>query len=303
MRILKQVQLPKKCLLNEVLLWVAFERLPVAMTSPEDHEEIREAERDMYAYAGYDGDLSDWGKYLEDSECAAAGLPRDPRMAALLDGRAVDEEDEDEQLEREMQEWLPKYKAAIEYPASQIFIALKEGRLAASGKLLPHLDRDKALKILEAGDERICDLPTAEIPTRFWSLSGIDWPSNAARNNHEHYCWVRFLTEEMLNTFPGANRLPTSGVERIGANFVLNEASSAVDSVRPRGRPAFPWDAFHLEVADLVRRRELPAKKEFAIQHFQDWFERTLNQRPSRASIGEKLKPYYDRFVNSADRN
>ena len=108
----------------------------------------------------------------------------------------------------------------------------------------------------------------------------------------------------MLKAFPAENRLPMSGVERIGTNFVLNEDSEGqTGSVRPRGRPAFTWDPFHLEVADLLLRQELPAKKEAAIQHFQDWFERTLNQRPSRASIGQKLKLYYDRFVRPTDRN
>ena len=32
-------------------------------------------------------------------------------------------------------------------------------------------------------------------------------------------------------------------------------------AARPRGRPAFAWDAFHLEVTDLLLRKELPEKK------------------------------------------
>ena len=105
-----------------------------------------------------------------------------------------------------------------------------------------------------------------------------------------------------MKTFPGEG-IPASGVERIGANFVFDEVSEKpLLSMRPRGRPAFSWDPFHLEVADLLKRGELPAKKEAAIQHLQDWFGRTLNQRPSRTSIGQKLKPYYDRFMKSADR-
>jgi hypothetical protein len=93
-------------------------------------------------------------------------------------------------------------------------------------------------------------------------------------------------------------------VERIGVNFVLSEASEkSPGAARPRGRPAFAWDAFHLEVTDLLLRKELPEKKEAAIQHLQEWFAKTLNQCPSRSSIGEKLKPYYDRFMKSADRN
>jgi hypothetical protein len=176
--------------------------------------------------------------------------------------------------------------------------------LPASGKLLPDLDCTKALNLLEAQEERICDLPTVAIPTKFWSLSGIDWPSNAARNQQQHYCWIRCPTADVLKAFPGEDRLPASGIERIGDNFVLNEATEvSFESLKPRGRPAFTWDPFHLEVTELLLRGDLPAKKEAAIQHFQDWFERALNQRPSRASIGQKLKLYYDRFIRSKDRN
>jgi hypothetical protein len=331
MRFLQQVELPKKFLLNEVLLWVAFQRVPVAMRSPEEGRETREAEEDMAAYGGYTGDLSDWGAYLQDRECAAAGLPPDPRMVALMEEaewntsnleesdfegedarpqleteewRPNYEYDPDVELERAMQAWRPKYESAIEYPASRIYLALREGRLAASGKLLPDHDRDRALEILKTHDQRICDLKTLEIPRNFWSLRGIDWSSNAARNDHEHYCWIRCLTEDVLKMFPGEDREPASGVERIGENFVLNEASAGEPQpMRPRGRPPFPWDAFHLEVTDLLVRGAMPAKKEAAIQHFQEWFKKNLNVRPSRPSIGEKLKPYYDRFIKSADRN
>jgi hypothetical protein len=309
MRFLKPVELSEKCLLHEVLLWVAFRRLPIAISSAEFYpEELRDAEGELDSY-GYAANHPDIFQPLTDQECAATGLPPDPRMAALLEYgetevEASDFGEEDAlRFQREMQEWRPKYESVIEYSASRIFVALKEGRLAASGKLLPEHDPDRALKLLQARDQCIRDLPTVEIPSHFWSLSGIDWLSNAARNHHEHYCWIRCLTEEVLKTFPGEGRVLASGVEGIGANFVFDEASEKpLLSMRLRGRPAFHWDAFHLEVADFVKRGELPAKKEAAIQHFQDWFERTLNQRPSRSSIGEKLKPYYDRFMKSADR-
>ncbi len=159
------------------------------------------------------------------------------------------------------------------------------------------------MEILKAQHQRLWDLPTLEIPSRFWSPNGIDWSSNAARNHHEHYCWIRCQTDAVLKTFPGERRGP-AGVERVGENFVLYEPSEELpQSVRPPGRPSLPWDAFHLEVTDLLMRAAMPAKKEAAIQHFQDWFEQTMNVRPSCARIGEKLKPYYDRFIKSADRN
>jgi hypothetical protein len=41
----------------------------------------------------------------------------------------------------------------------------------------------------------------------------------------------------------------------------------------------------------------LPDKKEAAIEHFRDWFRREHGIPASRSVVGEKLKPYYDRFL------
>jgi hypothetical protein len=305
MRFLQEVSLPKTCLLNQVLLWVAFQRLPVDGLPIDDSQEITDFEYEVLAGAGYACDVIDfWDFYIEDRECAAAGLPPDPRRAALLEERISERGEVDEELKQELEDWMPRYQAAIELPASRIFVALGEGKLAASGKLLPDPDVDKALQILEERGEQIYDLPIITIPRQFWSLRGIDWASHAARNGQEHYCWIHFKTDDVLKTFSPEDQVPASGVERIGKNFLLNEAAENFpESARARGRPAFPWDAFHLEVADLLRRGELPEKKESAIQHFQDWFAKNLSQRPSRAAIGAKLKPYYDRFIKSPDRN
>jgi hypothetical protein len=277
-------------------------------------------------HAGYNGELSDWESFLEDAECAALGLPPDPRMTYVKEeGKWATSNWEDEQgsqsdmlewrpnyavedldtwFERAMQAWMPKYLSAIEYPATRIYMALREGKLAASGKLLPDLDRDKALESLKTKDERICDPETLDIPPTFWSLRGIDWWSNAARSDHEHYCWIRCRTEDMLKVFPAEDGVLLSGVEKIGDDLVLHEDSQKpLHSAGPRGRPPFTWDPFHLDVTDLLIRGELPAKKEAAIEHFREWFKRVLHQHPKRTAIGDKLKPYYDRFVKSSDGN
>jgi len=69
---------------------------------------------------------------------------------------------------------------------------------------------------------------------------------------------------------------------------------------RQAGRPqAYAWAAFHVEVADLIRRNELPVKKEAAIEQILTWFKTTQNQNPSRSAVSEKLTPYYERFFKS----
>ena len=197
--------------------------------------------------------------------------------------------------QRERDAWEPLYQQAIEYPASRIFVALKSGQLSATGRLLPGRDDQEAGELLERDDKDVFDFPVVEIPPTFWNLSGIDFRSSAVGNGSAYYCHVSCKTADMFSIFPG-EREHVIGIERVGDSFVLNEVSRKSPSQSKRGRPAYPWEPFHVEVAAMVQRGELPSKKEAAIQHFQTWFETQLGVKPSRAAIGEKLKPYYDKF-------
>ena len=105
--------------------------------------------------------------------------------------------------------------------------------------------------------------------------------------------------------------VPVSGVERFGSFFMLNDPGMAVSGPIVRrsrkpvggGRPRkYPWDEFFLEVAALVERHELPEKKEAAIEYFQKWFADRTQELPSRTMVGQKLTPYYQRFVRDAGR-
>jgi hypothetical protein len=109
---------------------------------------------------------------------------------------AMDKEQADYQ--RACIEWQPQYDRATEYAASQIFVALREGRLRASGRLLPSLNVDEAIASLEAQKRYIGDLPLAEIPRSFWSLKGIHFEISAAQNSEAYYCHVLLLTDDLL---------------------------------------------------------------------------------------------------------
>lgn len=199
-------------------------------------------------------------------------------------------------FELQFAEWNRQYREVIEYPASQIFVALRKGELSAEGRLLPTLDLQEAKKL----DRDIWDIPRTKIPPEFWSLNGIDFESSAARNSNTHYCHISVVTEEMLSLFPG-DRQFVGNVERVGDTLILAntaKAFAAPERIR-RGRPPYPWEAFHLEVAGLIRDNRMPTKKEAAIQYFQAWFSEKLKLQPSRAAIGEKLTPYYEKFVRA----
>jgi hypothetical protein len=312
---LQAVTLPKRCFLQEVLFWVAFQRLPVAQYTL-DGEEIRETEEiGDYAVSFLDG-------YIFDEETQAAKIPPDPSWLAALEERStLPSANYDEQLkesdltpefrawlekerekaigfERELEAWTPLYKGALEYPSSRIFVALREGRLKAQGRKLPSNDVNEALSMLADDGHSTFDLAFSDIPTSFWTLQGINFDTSTAKSENQHYCHINFQTEEVLAVFPGERR-PVGAVEQIGVSYVIGDAVQSSFTRNKRGRPAYPWELFHLEVADLVRRGELPKKKEAAIEHFQQWFREQLGVRPSRAAVGEKLTPYYNRFLRN----
>jgi hypothetical protein len=151
---------------------------------------------------------------------------------------------------------------------------------------------------LEADGRDIFDLDLTDIPPTFWSLQGIDFDASAAANGTDYYCHISCRTDDVFSMFPG-EREETTGVMRVGASFVLNGRPGVIRSSLRRGRPSYPWDAFHLEVAELLRRNELPDKKEAAIAYFRSWFDREHGIKASRSVVGEKLKPYYDRFLRN----
>jgi hypothetical protein len=257
--------------------------------------------------------------FLDPDECKRANIPVDPNYLALVEEtitlnvthydemlekysdvdaafrRHLEEQREEaRKFENDCEAWKPRYLSAIEYPASRIFVALKSGQLVANGRLLPTLDTDEAKTI----DRDIFEIEVTEIPRDFWSLQGIDFEGSAARNSTAHYCHISLRTDDVLSIFPG-ERAPVGGVERVGETLVVVDATKSPLAKTKRGRPPYPWDSFHLEVAALLRSNALPDKKEAAIQYFQSWFLKELGIRPSRAAIGGKLTPYYDRFVRA----
>jgi hypothetical protein len=314
---LEPVEVPERCYLEEVLMWVAFQRLPTAWYTL-DGKEIRESD-------DIDGYQTGIGTALSEDETSRAGIPIDPDLTWDLnnwpkmplahceeylarndleddDRRAAEEwRDYAVKYEQERAAWQPLYDRAIEYPASRIFIALREGRLRARGRLLPHSDYYEAVALLEGEGRDIVDITPTDIPASFWSLQGIDFDGSTALDGSAHYCHITCRTEEVLAVFPG-DRAEVHGIERIGDTFVLNEGPTIRRTQARRGRPPYAWDQFHLEVASLLHRGKLPAKKEAAIEHLQGWFQKELGVRPSWAAVGDKLKPYYEKFVRPRGR-
>lgn len=203
--------------------------------------------------------------------------------------------------------WLPLVTAAMELPATELFLRLRRGEITALGKLLPN-----GVEIIDFVEDqnsysrsRFDNLVDSAIPQDFWAMRGIDWLSNAVTANDNTYCDVSISVEALMSLFPG-ERTTVDGAEFVGNCLLIKEFTTGNTQPSPRralGRPpAFAWDAFHVEVADLIRSGQMPQKKEAAIQQMINWFENTQGgQRPSRSAVSEKLTPYYRRFFLPRD--
>jgi integrase len=85
---------------------------------PDPHWIARVNERHLFSPAWYDDFLAKYD--LEPEQRAQLRAEREAAAA----------------FEKECQHWRPHYERAIEYPTSKIFIALRDGQLAATGRLL-----------------------------------------------------------------------------------------------------------------------------------------------------------------------
>jgi hypothetical protein len=292
------VDILSRCSLNEGLLWVWASRVPV---------------NNVYREKNVFDSLQDW-------ECEQLKIPEVPQGVRRAAHYVTEErlrrtwsevkpkDSREFQIRRGMQEaeavkqWLPLVTSSMEVPAAELFLKLKRGKIEAQGKLLPV--GAEIIDFVEGdnpyGRSNFDDLTDSVIPQDFWTMSGIDWISNAMTARDGCYCDVSISVEVLMSQFPG-ERTPVEGAVFVGDCLLVHESSRDILHQVPsrmRGRPqVFAWDAFHVEVADLLKSGLMPQKKEAAIQHMMSWFESTQGGRkPSRSAVSEKLTPYYRRF-------
>jgi hypothetical protein len=224
----------------------------------------------------------------------ATGATKDAREYHVLDGM---------EQAAAVRLWQPLVTSASELPATELFLKLRRGEIRALGKLLP-----PGVGIIDFLEDQnsysggtFDNLVDGVIPHDFWTMSGIDWLSNAVASNGICYCDVSMSVEALMSQFPG-QRTCVGEAEFVGDFLLVKEpvAGNQQSSRKAPGRPpTFAWEAFHVEVADLIRGGRLPQKKEAAIAQMMGWFERTQGgQRPSRSAVSERLTPYYRRFFS-----
>jgi hypothetical protein len=290
------VSLLSRCSLNQSLLWV--------WAVPVDN---------VYRHKNVFATLQDWecerlnippvprgigrgAQYLTEERLRSRNygkMPKDAREYHISTGM--------EEAEA-VRQWLPLVAAAMELPAAELYLKLRRGEIETLGKLLPaEVEIIDFLEDEESYSPRTFDdLADTVVPHDFWTMRGIDWVSNAVSANGQCYCDVSISVPVLMSLFPG-QRTPVAGAEFVGDFLLVKESGEGNVQQAPRralGRPpAFAWEAFHVEVADLIKNGRLPQEKEAAIQQMIDWFECTQGgQKPSRSAVSEKLTLYYRKF-------
>jgi hypothetical protein len=307
------------CYLREALYWRAFGRLPQQAWSDYETEEWRFSSD---IRESVDAPIPE-GEELEDEECAYAGLPIDPRMAALLEDDFIAEPEFYERMlkeydqpgglapealdelrtnlekayrrRNEFEAWLPKLEDYLDEFRNEVILDLRRGRLTASGTPLPVSSKKDAEEICRSSEDLFVDTPVVEIAPPHWVSDRVDWDANAIFGRDQSYIWVFLRFKEVLDRYPPSILVDPTKTLAIGRSVAIVGAPPA--DRRPsgkRGRPPLPWDQFHVEVARLYASGNMPEKKEAAIAHFQEWFRKDLNKEVSRSAIGNKLKLYFD---------
>ena len=305
---------PDFCYLIEVLYWRAFGRFPEEQWSIDEPWRTSGDVRDSY-YAPIPAGLE-----LNDEECAYAGIPKDPTMQNLLNGDQLldvahikkmmelskeflseSQHDLEERLplaiahEAEVNNWKDIFNQYIDRFRNEICLDLQRGTLKAKGTELPFPDVDDSIVKLEANDQWFDDIEPVEIPTSQWNMGNIDWEDGTMFGRERAYIWIHISVEDMLNRYPPELLVQSGETFPIGTSVavVSTAVSKASKDKRRTGRPSYPWDQFHVEIARMYRDGEMPEKKEAAIATLQQWHLQQTGNSVSRTALGDKLTPYF----------
>ena len=260
------VSLLSRCSLNEGLLWMWADRVPVSNVYREKNvfDTLQDWECERLDIPPVPEGVRRSAQYLTEERLRSRNswkMPEDAREYHVAKGM--------EEAEA-VRQWLPLITPLMELPATELFLKLRRGQIEAMGKLLP-----QGVEIIDFLDDQnsfgrseFDNLANSVIPHDFWTMPGIDWLSNSVRARGSCYCDVSMPVEVLMRLFPG-ERTAVHEAQFVGDFLLVKEPSPDNVPTTPRrtpGRPpAFAWEAFHVEVADLIKSGRMPQKKEAAI--------------------------------------
>jgi hypothetical protein len=224
------VSLLSRCSLNEGLLWVGADRVPVSNVYREKNvfESLQDWECERLHIPPVPEGVRRAAQYFTEERLRRRDygkMPKDAREYHVMKGM---------EEAAAVRQWLPLVTAAMELPATEIFLKLRRGQIEAMGKLLPPgveiIDFLEDQTFYSRGD--FSDLADSVIPHDFWTMQGIDWLSNAVTAHGNCYCDVSLSVEVLMSLFPGQRTL-VNGAEFVG-DFLLVKESATDDVRQPR---------------------------------------------------------------------
>jgi hypothetical protein len=328
------------CFLSEALYWLAIGRFPTAVSS-------------QYADDGRNDD--EWTEgiapnFLVDTvtkdECKFAGLPVNPAWEAEqefydhiqpveLERWLSNERDEGRKesrrqqlaaavkFENDISNWKESFKSCLDLHRARLFVALREGKVLATGKKLP---TDLLLRLINDEDRRqsrkelfqfesreeanYAELPRWEklvresIPREFWNSTGINWEFSCVSNHADGFGLILIDTMELLAAFPIPESRNVRRVSQVGDSFVLlDDEGNTQDAPASRvGRPPYRWEEFYIEIARQIQNGTLPEKQEAMISAMQAWCLEKWGRHVGRSTLLQKIKPFYDALVRTSEK-
>lgn len=313
--VLTPTEIAPKCYLFEALYWVAFNRYPIIDTYDENGDDIRFSEEFIYEF---DIPLH---QGLTPEECNHIGLPADPESIDVYYAKPeqisrileMDLSREDRQTyEKELVEsiehhknidiWREHFNEFIEIYKSKLFVALKEGLISSWGTIVASANAPEETKQLYGQQE---ELSFNKIPSRSWRLNNIDWEKCSLKKGDLYYYLIHINTGELLQQFPGSEPELATNVLTLAGQYLLDsDQSQKPKRTSNRGRrPSLDWNKVHVEIARRFKIGDLPEKQESFIAEMEAWCFETLNHRPGRSTLLQKISPYYKLKKSEIDKD
>lgn len=303
------VEAASECFLIEALYWRAFGRIPP--TSIDAHGEdwrSNETRESLSAELPYED-------YVDVGEARFAGIDPDPRGPELENGvgylepasikrlKLIFETQgaEPEVLERigkdliaheeycsKLEAWKAQLEAYLEEFKAELFLALRRSKIQAFGCLVNAENYENEHEL-----DDLVSSQSVPIDPKVWNANGINWEASSLKRDEHEYVWIKLATSKLMELFPPELVLESHESKHLGLVYVAHQGLSSQFSKSRRGRKPYNWEPFYVEVSRLYLAREMPQKKEAAIQYFIDWFKSEYGKRVGRSTIGEKLTPFF----------
>jgi hypothetical protein len=286
-KVLVAHEIAKTCFLIQALLYRAVARFPLQIPEDEAIDPV-----------------------LTPEECRVAGLQPDPKWEEIEKGEdderllaviswpaGSDERRHEERIkwkavqEWRRNEWNHGFQELLKPHYSELLTTLREGRLRSHGQRSWPVNKEGI-----TDDASWPGIDWEPVSSTFWSSCEIDWEKNRAKGGTAAYESIVVETEDLFREFPFP-RAEETGVGRIGDCFILTDEIAAPTG--NLGRPPFPWDEFHLELAKHAVNDAFDKKQEAFIEKMKAWCENRWGRSVGRSTLLQKITPYYNEFMRS----